>query len=196
MKAFVAEPDTTGRHPGVVVVMGRTGIDEALQEQVADLAARGFVSIAPDMFHRENPNPPNYGTANMRVLDINNEKDVNVAISYLMATRRTEVKAAAVFYGGNIMKPRGDGPSPFEQTANISCPVIGLFGLEDENPSPVDVQKIDAELTRLGKVHEFHSNPDAGHAFMARADPATECTRPKMHGPRHWIGSRSTWLQL
>ncbi len=135
MKAFVAEPNTTGRHPGVVVVMGRTGIDEALQEQVADLAARGFVSIAPDMFHRENPNPPNYGTANMRVLDINNEKDVNVAISYLMATRRTEVKAAAVFYGGNIMKPRGDGPSPFEQTANISCPVIGLFGLADENPS-------------------------------------------------------------
>jgi len=135
MKAFVGEPDTTGRHPGVVVVMGRTGIDESLQEQVADLAARGFVSIASDMFHREDPNSPNYGITNMRVLDINNEKDVNVAISYLMATRRTEVKAAAVFYGGNIMKPRGDGPSPFEQTANISCPVIGLFGLADENPS-------------------------------------------------------------
>ena len=193
MKVFVAEPDTSGRHPGVVVVMGRTGIDEALQEQVADLAAHGFVSIAPDMFHREDPNSPDYGTANTRVLDINIEKDVNAVISYLkahalvdpkrigivgfcmggrisylMATRRPEIKAAAVFYGGNIMKPRGDGPSPFEQTANISCPVIGLFGLEDENPSPVDVQKIDAELTRLGKVHKFHSYPDAGHAFMGK----------------------------
>lgn len=193
MKLFVAEPDTSGRHPGIVVVMGRTGIDEALQEQVADLAARGFVSIAPDMFHREDPKSSDYGTANTRVLDINIEKDVNTVIStlkahalvdpkrigivgfcmggrisYLMATRSPEIKAAAVYYGGNIMKPRGDGPSPFEQTANISCPVIGLFGLEDENPSPVDVQKIDAELMRLGKVHEFHSYPDAGHAFMGK----------------------------
>ena len=70
MKAFVGEPDTTGRHPGIVVVMGRTGIDEALQGQVADLAAHGFVSIASDMFHREDPNAPDYDTANMRVLDV------------------------------------------------------------------------------------------------------------------------------
>ncbi len=52
MKALVGEPDTTGRHPGVVVVMGRTGIDDALQGQMADLAANGIVSIAPDMFQR------------------------------------------------------------------------------------------------------------------------------------------------
>ncbi len=197
MKAFVGEPDSTGRHPGVVVVMGKTGIDEALQGQVADLAAHGFVSIASDMFHREDPNAPDYGTANLRVLDVNIEKDVNVAIStlkahalvdpkrigivgfcmggrisYLMATRNSEIKAAAVYYGGNILKPRGDGPSPFEQTAKISCPVIGLFGLEDENPSPADVKKIDAELTRLGKLHEFHSYPGAGHAFMGKGRPS------------------------
>ena len=197
MKALVGEPDTTGRHPGVVVVMGRTGIDEALQGQVADLAANGFVGIAPDMFHREDPSAPDYDTANTRVLDVNIEKDVNVAISnlkahalvdpkrigivgfcmggrisYLMATRNSEFKAVAVYYGGNIMKPRGDGPSPFEQTAKISCPVIGLFGLEDENPSPADVKKIDAELTRLGKLHEFHSYPGAGHAFMGKGRPS------------------------
>ncbi len=193
MKTLVGEPDTTGRHPGVVVVMGRTGIDDALQGQVADLAANGFVSIAPDMFHREDPNAPDYDTANMRVMDVNIEMDVNVAINtlkanalvdpkrigivgfcmggricYLMATRNSEIKAAAVFYGGNIMKPRGDGPSPFEQTAKISCPIIGLFGLEDKNPSPADVKKIDAELTRLGKLHEFHSYTGAGHAFMGK----------------------------
>ncbi len=197
MKAFVGEPDTTGRHPGIVVVMGKTGIDEALQGQVVDLAAHGFVSIASDMFHREDPNAPDYDTANLRVLDVNIEKDVNVAIStlkvhalvdprrigivgfcmggrisYLMATRNSEIKAAAVYYGGNIMKPRGDGPSPFEQTAKISCPVIGLFGLEDKNPSPADVKKIDAELTRLGKLHEFHSYPGAGHAFMGKGRPS------------------------
>ena len=193
MKAFVGEPDTTGRHPGIVVVMGKTGIDEALQGQVADLAAHGFVSIASDMFHREDPNAPDYDTANMRVLDVNIEKDVNVAIStlkahalvdpkrigivgfcmggrisYLMATRNSEIKAAAVYYGGNIMKPRGDGPSPFEQTAKISCPGYRTFRSRGRKPFTVGVQKIDAELKRLGKVHEFHSYSDAGHAFMGK----------------------------
>ena len=70
------------------------------------------------------------------------------------------------------MKPRGKGPAPFEQSANINCPIIGLFGLEDENPSPEDVAKIDAELNRLGKVHEFHSYANAGHAFMGKGRPS------------------------
>ena len=193
MKALLAEPDAGGKNAGVVVVMGRTGIDEALREQVADLGAHGFVAIAPDMFHREDPNAPDYDTANTRVLDDNIEKDINTAIqylrkhtsvgdgpigivgfcmggriSYLMAVRNPELKAAIVYYGGGVMKARGDGPSPFEQSARITCPIQGFFGLEDKNPSPEDVQKIDAELTRRNKLHEFHSYEGAGHAFMGK----------------------------
>lgn len=197
MKALVAEPDGKEASAGVVVVMGRTGIDEALQEQVADLSANGFAAIAPDMFHREDPNAPDYETANTRVLDDNIEKDINTAIeylrthtavgggpvgivgfcmggriSYLMAVRSQEIKAAVVYYGGGIMQARGDGPAPFEQSSRISCPVAGFFGRDDKNPSPADVQKIDAELTRLGKIHEFHSYEGAGHAFMGKGRPS------------------------
>jgi carboxymethylenebutenolidase len=46
--------------------------------------------------------------------------------------------------------------------------VLGLFGEDDANPSPADMRKLDAELTRHGKVHEFHAYPGAGHAFMNR----------------------------
>ena len=81
------------------------------------------------------------------------------------------VKAAAVFYGGNIMKALGEGPSPFERSAKIGCPVIGFFGIEDTNPSPEDVRKIDAELTRLGKWHEFHIYNDTHHAFQNILNP-------------------------
>jgi len=193
MKALVAEPDDKGPHPGVVVIMGRTGIDPALQEQVADLAAHGFIAIAPHMFHREDPNAPDFDTANTRVRDDNIEKDVNTAIkylrehttvgagpigivgfcmggriSYLMAVRNRELQAAAVYYGGGIMQPRGEGPSPYEQSSQITCPMIGLFGLDDTNPSPADVKQIDAELNRLNKMHEFHSYKGAGHAFMGK----------------------------
>jgi carboxymethylenebutenolidase len=42
---------------------------------------------------------------------------------------------------------------------------MGHFGEDDKNPSPADMKKLDAELTRLGKAHEFHSYPNAAHAF-------------------------------
>ena len=49
---------------------------------------------------------------------------------------------------------------------DIACPVIGFFGNEDDNPSPEDVDKIDAEMSRLGKAHEFHRYDNTGHAFQ------------------------------
>jgi carboxymethylenebutenolidase len=44
--------------------------------------------------------------------------------------------------------------------------MIGFFGLDDTNPSPADVDTIDAELSRHGKTHEFHRYEGAGHAFL------------------------------
>jgi carboxymethylenebutenolidase len=77
-------------------------------------------------------------------------------------------KAAVDHYGGNIFSPWGDGPSPFQRAAEIHCPLMGHFGAEDENPSPDDIRKLDAELARLGKAHEFFSYAKTGHAFMDR----------------------------
>src|SRR5947208_1498802 len=80
-------------------------------------------------------------------------------------------RAAGVFYGGNIMKPWGDTPTPFDLTREIACPLIGFFGAEDGNPPPDDVKKIDAELTKHGKPHEFHTYEGAGHAFLNFSNP-------------------------
>jgi carboxymethylenebutenolidase len=42
----------------------------------------------------------------------------------------------------------------------------GHFGANDVNPSLQDVVKLDAELAKFSKPHEFYSYPNAGHAFM------------------------------
>jgi carboxymethylenebutenolidase len=44
--------------------------------------------------------------------------------------------------------------------------MIGFFGNDDANPSPDDVNKIDAELIRCGVPHDFHRYDGAGHAFQ------------------------------
>ena len=56
--------------------------------------------------------------------------------------------------------------SSAERTAAIECPLVGFFGQDDTNPSPGDVDRIDAELTAKGKPHEFHRYEGAGHAFL------------------------------
>ena len=86
-------------------------------------------------------------------------------VSYLAATSVAGIGAAAVFYGGGMLQPRGEGPSPLERSAGINCPILGLFGEDDGNPTPADVATIQAELDRLGKTYEFHMYPGAGHAF-------------------------------
>jgi carboxymethylenebutenolidase len=54
----------------------------------------------------------------------------------------------------------------------LSCPLLGLFGAEDQFPSPEHVAELDSELTRLGKPHEFHSYAGAGHGFFAVDRPS------------------------
>ena len=55
---------------------------------------------------------------------------------------------------------------------DLSCPLLGLFGKDDRYPSPEAVAKLDTELTRLGKSHEFHSYHGAGHSFFSVDRPA------------------------
>ena len=87
-------------------------------------------------------------------------------IAYLLASQISDFQAAAPYYPGGVMVARGDGPSPYELTADIGCPVIGFFGDDDKNPSPEDVQKLREALTKHGKSFELHSYSGAGHGFL------------------------------
>ena len=88
-------------------------------------------------------------------------------VVWLMAAASSAFKAGVPYYGGSIMVPWGSATqSPFELTDGINCPMMFHFGEEDGNPSPEDKVKLDAELARLDKPHQFFSYPGAGHAFM------------------------------
>jgi carboxymethylenebutenolidase len=88
----------------------------------------------------------------------------------------TDFDAAVDCYGGAVLNaPRagmGLNMVPVIDLApNLSCPLLGLFGEEDKSPSPDETAKISAELDRLGKEHEFHTYPNAGHGFFATDRP-------------------------
>lgn len=198
MRCWVAVPAASPPRPAVLVAQHAGGVDEFICAMTDRLAEAGFAAIAPDLYHRDDPARGDDAMQRMsRLRDANILADCDAAIAYvrtlpetagdrigatgfcmggrvayLLATRVPDLRAAVVFYGGNIFVPWGEGEAPFAGTPNISCPVLGLFGAEDRNPNTDDVAKIDAELTRLGKAHEFHSYPGAGHAFMSEGRPS------------------------
>jgi len=56
--------------------------------------------------------------------------------------------------------------APIDYTKNLTAPVLGIFGNEDQNPSPAQVDQHEAELKRQGKAYEFHRYDGAGHGFF------------------------------
>ncbi len=59
-----------------------------------------------------------------------------------------------------------------DKTPSLSCPLLGLFGEEDSYPSPAQVTELEEALKANGKTYEFHSYPNAGHAFFSVNRPA------------------------
>ena len=88
-------------------------------------------------------------------------------VSWLGACHLPDLKACAVFYGGRVKVSMGPSTPPaIDLAGNITCPVIGFFGNEDQNPSPDDVADYSAALTAAGVTHTFHQYDGAGHAFQ------------------------------
>ena len=56
--------------------------------------------------------------------------------------------------------------APLDHTKDLSCPMLGLFGEDDDSPSPEQVAMHEQELQKYGKNYEFHMYPDAGHGFF------------------------------
>ena len=62
--------------------------------------------------------------------------------------------------------------APIDMTANLACPLLGLFGADDANPDPAQVAQIEEELKRHGKTYEFHTYEDTGHGFFSVDRPS------------------------
>lgn len=93
--------------------------------------------------------------------------------AYLAACRIADLDAVVDCWGGGVVVddpsklPKTQPVAPIELTERIRCPLLGLFGNDDTNPSPADVDRTEAALKRLRKNYEFHRYDQAGHAFFA-----------------------------
>jgi carboxymethylenebutenolidase len=198
MALYASVPGGSGPFPAVVVIHHGAGVDEFTRTMCDRLAEEGYAAVAPDLFHRISEEMLADGSRRIQhlsdpdiVADVNATVDflrsnraingdrigvtgfcMGGRVTYLAAVSIPHFKAAVPYYGGNIMVTWGNADkTPFELSSGINCPILFHFGEIDQNPSQEDMAKFDAELTRLGKEHQFHTYPGADHAFMDFTGP-------------------------
>jgi carboxymethylenebutenolidase len=202
MPLRLARPDGfSGPRPAFLVLHHKHGLDVFTEACLTRLAAAGYVAAAPDLYHRADP-AASYDDkmAGLRDGEILADAEAVLAMlesdplvrpgaigcfghcmggrmSFMLAGALPgRFAAAVVFYSGSMFKAwAGDGeqiPTPFERLQAVRCPVIGVFGNDDRNPSPADVDRFDAELTAHGVPHVFHRYDGAAHAFQSFQTPA------------------------
>jgi carboxymethylenebutenolidase len=54
----------------------------------------------------------------------------------------------------------------------LGCPLLGMFGNDDQYPAPAEVDEFEKTLQEHGKTYEFHRYDGAGHAFFSVDRPS------------------------
>jgi len=191
IEAYFARPLEGTDQPGVVVLHHMPGYDRASKEIVRTFGIYGYAALMPNLHHRYAPGAKSSDAAAaardaggvpdeqcrgdaqgaIDVLRTRPEANGKVGvIGYCSGGRQTfmvactlDVDAAVDCYGG-----RAD----IDLAPNLRCPLLGLFGNDDQSPSPEDVAAMADALETNGKDFDFHAYDDAGHAFFSVDRPS------------------------
>lgn len=204
MNVYLDEPERPGPGARVILMFPRSGMDGFPQRIANWLAQNGHPVACPDITYRCPADMP-FRDRKAHLKDDEIVRDIGALIRYLgersgttvplaimghcMGGRHAflgassfhEIGGAAVYYSGEMMEGWGRPTSPFELLSDIACPVAGFFGGKDKNPSPADVDRIEAKLQRHGISHRIHRYADVGHAFQQNCDRSPEERRAADH---------------
>jgi len=95
--------------------------------------------------------------------------------TFILGCKSRNLDAAVDSAGGFIIQEQHTPQrpvSPIDMIPTLACPLLGLFGEEDPNPSPAHAARMEEELKKHGKSYEFHMYRNAGHAFFADYRPS------------------------
>ncbi len=192
-RGYLALPRGSGRHPAVIVIQEWWGLNGWIKQRADLLAARGYVALAPDLYHGRLATTPRQAMALMRSFNVaRGLRDLQSAYQYLQrmpavrprhigalgwcfgggmamrfARRQTGLRALAVYYGE--LPPAG---RLARFAAKIRTPMLGNFGGADQSIPPAEVRQLAADLRAAGRHPRIKIYPGMPHAFAHLTTPA------------------------
>jgi carboxymethylenebutenolidase len=193
MPAYVVYPERKDKAPVVIVIMEIFGLSDWIRGVADQLAADGFIAIAPDLIIGKGPDGG--GSESLKssdeapryVRDLKPEEVIarlNATRDYGKSLPASNGKTATVGFcwGGGMSflyataQPELDaavvyyGTSPkTESLKSVKAPVLGNYG-ENDNRVNSTIDPAKQEMQSLGKTYEPHLYPGAGHGFLRQQD--------------------------
>jgi carboxymethylenebutenolidase len=198
MQAWTARPVDGGAFPGLLMFQEAFGVNAHIRDITQRFAREGFVSIAPELYHRTAPAfEASYDDFPATVPHMAALKDDQMeadqraafdwltmqgvsegrtgAVGYCMGGRAAflaglalKIGCAASYYGGGIA-PRGNNPGLLGRVARLSCPALLFWGGKDKHITQDQVLAVRNALSDAGKSFINVEISDADHGFFCDA---------------------------
>jgi carboxymethylenebutenolidase len=193
VRAWVVYPERSTSAPVVVVVHEIFGLSTWVRGVADQLAADGFIAVAPDLLTgKASPAPGSdtltqqVATAAIRTLAAADVQRQLAAVGQYGMALPAAAKSYGIVgfcWGGStsfmhaVMSPAGlgaavvyYGTSPADSLlGRVKVPVLGLYGGEDARVGAT-VPPAVAAMRALGKTFEPHTFAGAGHGFLRQQD--------------------------
>jgi carboxymethylenebutenolidase len=195
LRSYIVYPERKDKAPVVIVIHEIFGESDWIRSVTDQLAADGFIAIAPDMLSGHGKDGGGTDTFASRddvvkaIRDLKPEEvtaDVNAVRAYGAKLPASSGKTATIGFcwgGGQSFayassQPDlsaavvyyGTPPAP-EALAKVACPVLGLYGGNDARVTST-VEPTAAAMKKLGKPYTPHVYDGAGHGFLRAQDGA------------------------
>ena len=191
LRLWVVYPQRSTKAPVVVVVHEIFGLSTWVRSVADQLAADGFIAIAPDFltgkvaYAPPDTVPSQVATAAIRTLDMDVvQRQIDAAAAYGMALPAALPRYGVVGFcwGGSVSFQHAVhsptlgasvvyyGTSPASASlVSVRAPVLGLYGAEDARVGAT-IPPADSAMRALGKEYTHHSFAGAGHGFLRGQD--------------------------
>lgn len=190
VSGYLCRPSGTDPRAALLVIQEWWGLDLQTMSIAERLAALGYLTFAPDLYHGELAAPGDSTTASVLLdkyqtrapADLESAFDALRALpdcdgrigsigfcfggrmSLALGLRRP-LMAVCTFYGGGMQVM-------FDELSKLRAPVLGLFGDQDKSIPVGTIEEFDRLLEGLGLEHEVVVYPNSGHAFFRDTDPS------------------------
>jgi carboxymethylenebutenolidase len=194
MGAFTARPAAGGPYPGLIVLQEAFGVNDHIRDVATRFAAQGYVTIAPELFHRTAPgfegSYTDFDAIRPHMQALTEEgltTDLKAAHDWLRGdpqTQPTQIAAVGFCMGGRVaflanatlplqaavsFYGGGIAPALLHHATALHGPMLFFWGGLDKHIDVAQRRAVIDALTEAGRAFLNVEISDADHGFFCDA---------------------------